>query len=250
MVVADARHPTGLCLSKDGDARFLGHLDFGRVVERALRRSGLPVCLTEGFNPRLRVSFADALPVGLASQGEWITVILSEAQSPEQVRRRLEPALPECVKLVDVCRGAPAAASGATSFRIDVLSGERAAADALTALLERTSFAVEDARHGSIDVRSQLRTGCSEGSSLVVELQSADDRPPRPAPLTRALVQLAGDLGIEPPVLGVVTKLLPSERRPGDHPWHDAGNSKLPRSSSSTPPSARRAGSPSSRMAS
>jgi len=55
---------------KRGRLRFLGQLDVGRTFDRSLRRTGLPVRFTEGFNPRVRVSFPCACPTGMASSCE------------------------------------------------------------------------------------------------------------------------------------------------------------------------------------
>ena len=38
--------------------RYIGHLDLMRAMQRALRRSGLPIRYSNGFNPHIRLSFA------------------------------------------------------------------------------------------------------------------------------------------------------------------------------------------------
>ncbi len=38
--------------------RHIGHLDLMRAMQRALRRSGLPVAYSKGFSPHVIVSFA------------------------------------------------------------------------------------------------------------------------------------------------------------------------------------------------
>jgi hypothetical protein len=158
------RFPMAVCLSKDGDTRFLGHLDFARLVERSLRRSGLPIVNSQGFNPRQKVSFTDALPVGVASEGEWITLSLYEDRTPEILRERLEPALPECVRLVDVRRGSAPTATR-LRYRLDVSENCRSAADALAALLQREDFVLDDAPRPS-DGRPGLPRGRPRGSRI------------------------------------------------------------------------------------
>jgi radical SAM-linked protein len=60
----DRPHPTvprqrwRVVFRRDEAARFLAHLDAMKLWERALRRAGIPVASTEGFNPRLRIVFA------------------------------------------------------------------------------------------------------------------------------------------------------------------------------------------------
>lgn len=244
MVAPDVRHPISLCLSKDGDARFLGHLDFGRLVTRALRRSRLPVLYTQGFNPRIKLAFAEALPVGVASQGEWISLFLTEVVSPDEIRARLAPALPQGVAVVAVRRGKPPAAATPQRYRLDVTDGATAAADALTDLLERDEYLVDDPRRDrSFDLRAALASGWSHDDHLLVDLVAVDGKTPRPAAVARALEALASEAGREVPVFGVFTKVVPVERGPGDtSSWPVAATRAAPpASSSSTPPSPRRA---------
>lgn len=74
--------------------RWLGHLDVLRVFERALRRSGLPVAFSQGYNPRQRIAFASALGVGVTADAEPMTVELTTAAAPRDVRAALNGALP------------------------------------------------------------------------------------------------------------------------------------------------------------
>ena len=62
----------GIRFSRKGGTRFISHLDMQRTFARALRRSGLPVKKSEGFNPHLVTSFAAALPVGMETEGDYI----------------------------------------------------------------------------------------------------------------------------------------------------------------------------------
>ncbi|HHY14975.1 MAG TPA: DUF2344 domain-containing protein, partial [Firmicutes bacterium] len=57
--------------SVGGEVRFLSHLDLLRTMERALRRSGLPIAYSEGYSPRPKMSFGFALPVGVLSTAEY-----------------------------------------------------------------------------------------------------------------------------------------------------------------------------------
>jgi len=79
---------------KRGRLRFLGQLDLGRTLERALRRSGLPVRFSEGFNPRVRMSFPCASPTSMASSCEIVEVQVLAPAGPDEVRTALGGALP------------------------------------------------------------------------------------------------------------------------------------------------------------
>ena len=66
--------------SKAGKIRFTSHRDVARMWERALRRSRLPVALSQGFNPHPLLSFGLALPTGCESRGEYLDARLEEAR--------------------------------------------------------------------------------------------------------------------------------------------------------------------------
>ncbi len=65
--------------SKTGKIRFIGHRDVARVTERAVRKVGLPVAYSEGFSPRMRMSFGLALPTGYESDGEFVELPLVDS---------------------------------------------------------------------------------------------------------------------------------------------------------------------------
>lgn len=84
-----------ICYGIGGRQRFLSHRDVMRTMIRALRRSLLPLRLSEGFHVRPKVTFALARGVGIASRAEWMEFELSDWVDPQLVRSRFEPQLPE-----------------------------------------------------------------------------------------------------------------------------------------------------------
>lgn len=85
---------------KKGDMVFISHLDLVRVFERAVRRANIPVAYTQGFNPRPIMAFATALGVGVASEGEYIDIQLSESVDANLFVERLNNVLPEGLKII------------------------------------------------------------------------------------------------------------------------------------------------------
>jgi radical SAM-linked protein len=77
--------------------RFLSHLELMRALARALRRAGVPLAFTQGFNPQPRLSLAQALAVGIEGLSELGEVELSERVAPgdlcEAWNRQLPPEL-------------------------------------------------------------------------------------------------------------------------------------------------------------
>ena len=54
----------------------MGHLDVLRFFQKAIKRSGLPIAYSEGFNPHQLLSFAAPLSVGVESGGEYFDMEL------------------------------------------------------------------------------------------------------------------------------------------------------------------------------
>lgn len=87
--------------AKRGRARFASHRDFGRALERALRRAGVPMAYSSGFNPHPRISYANAVPTGAASEAEYLELGLAERVEPMQLASALTSALPDGFEIVD-----------------------------------------------------------------------------------------------------------------------------------------------------
>ena len=71
-----------LFYKKRGRARFVSHLDTMRFMTRLLRRAGLPVWYTEGFNPHLYITFAMPLSLGFESEYEIADIRLTDDNYP------------------------------------------------------------------------------------------------------------------------------------------------------------------------
>ncbi len=80
---------------KGDRARYVSHLDFIRTWERAMRRAGLPVAMSQGFNPHPKMAPAASLPVGQTGRSEVIEVTLTEPVEPDDFARRVNAAMPE-----------------------------------------------------------------------------------------------------------------------------------------------------------
>jgi len=88
--------------ARTGTLALLSHLDTLRLLERALRRSGLPVSFTGGFHPLPRLQLALPLPLGAEGLGEWLDLEFAATVDPGEVHRRLEAVLPAEFALLSV----------------------------------------------------------------------------------------------------------------------------------------------------
>jgi radical SAM-linked protein len=88
--------------ARRGRLRFSSHRDFQRALERALRRAEVPVAFSQGFNPRPKVSYANAAATGVASEAEYVEVAVTSRLVPDRVRAALDAALPPGLDVLEV----------------------------------------------------------------------------------------------------------------------------------------------------
>lgn len=87
---------------KSGRAVYISHLDLNRCMQRAFRRAKLPIWYTEGFNPHAYIMFALALSLGFESRCEVMDFRLTEDIPADEVKDRLNKALPEGLEIISV----------------------------------------------------------------------------------------------------------------------------------------------------
>lgn len=85
--------------SVGSQVRFLSHLDYLRLFARALRRAGLPVAYSQGFNPHPKLAFGPPLPVGVTSSAEYLDLELAEPVPLPGLMMQLGQALPEGIRV-------------------------------------------------------------------------------------------------------------------------------------------------------
>jgi len=111
--------PKFLLLFEKGESvRWLGHLDILRTFERAIRRAGLPIAFSQGFNPRERLAFASALSTGVTGAEERATLELMEPLETDQIVAQLNAALPPGLRITH-CEPLTAEEARATLNRWD-----------------------------------------------------------------------------------------------------------------------------------
>ncbi len=81
--------------SKTGALQYTAHLDLVRTITKAIKRAGIPVRYSEGFNPHPRLSFATAMSIGLESQYELLDIRIDKNVDPDAARDALRASLTE-----------------------------------------------------------------------------------------------------------------------------------------------------------
>ncbi|MEL7645722.1 MAG: TIGR03936 family radical SAM-associated protein [Anaerolineaceae bacterium] len=183
--------------SKDGDLRFTGHLDLQRLFERALRRSGLPLRYSQGFNPKVRLNLASALPLGFSSEAELLDFWLDEALDTAAVERHLRAALPADIRIrqVDfVPNQLPSLQSSLKTSQYRVFFqptvDPRELKEKLSALLKQESIPFTR-RAKTVDLKQLLLSTrweeSANGSELMLEMKSTPEANGRPDELLSLL---------------------------------------------------------------
>lgn len=88
--------------SKTGQAKYISHLDTNRVFSRALARAKINLWFTEGFNPHPYMSFSLPLSLGVESLCENVDLRILDDISNDEIKARLNDALPTGIRVVDV----------------------------------------------------------------------------------------------------------------------------------------------------
>lgn len=87
--------------SKGEGIKFISHLDLMRTIQRIIRRSGVPIEYSKGFNPHMALSLAQPLSVGVYSDGEYMDIVLTEEMKVADLLARLNEAAPPTIRFFE-----------------------------------------------------------------------------------------------------------------------------------------------------
>lgn len=89
-----------LRFSKQGQMKFIGHLDMVRYFQKVMRRSEVDVTYSEGFSPHQKMSFAAPLSVGVLSRGEYFDLEVNSTESSKVMLERINAQNAEGVEVL------------------------------------------------------------------------------------------------------------------------------------------------------
>jgi len=75
--------------------RYIGHLDLLKVFQQTIRRAGLPMAYSQGFNPHMMLSFALPLPLGMASHNDYADISLEREMPMAELISKLNGNAPK-----------------------------------------------------------------------------------------------------------------------------------------------------------
>lgn len=174
-----------IAFTKVEEAKYIAHLDLARVVERSMRRAGIRMAYSEGFNPHPKISFGSALAVGVEGEREYVDIEVAQELELKEILGRLQEQLPRGIRLLEgqiIASGTKAlmAVLNAASYRITVAMGlpvtEERLQEAIASWLDRKEIQyLRFSKKGQVekDIRPWVKQleGHIEGDEAIFELE-------------------------------------------------------------------------------
>lgn len=89
-----------LKFQKNYEVKYISHLDLLRTMNRLLRRSGLLIKYSMGFNPHPLISFALPISVGFTSECEYMDVEFEKEYDKNEIIEKLNVISPMGIKFI------------------------------------------------------------------------------------------------------------------------------------------------------
>ncbi|MCL2463205.1 MAG: TIGR03936 family radical SAM-associated protein [Defluviitaleaceae bacterium] len=183
--------------SKTGAMKYVGHLDLLRIFQRAIRRCGLPVNFSEGFNPHLRVSFALPLTLGMDGLREYTIFEMGEEVPPDEIRGRLGAVLPAGMAISGVRYMAPEEKSpaallcaadyelrfGDDSLQIKIGEAARILMESVTTEVEKKT----EKGSKTVDIRPDIFEMTASGNTVKMKIAAGSVRSLKPELVAQAI---------------------------------------------------------------
>lgn len=193
--------------------RHIGHLDIQRSVQRGLRRSGLPVAYSQGFNPHILITFASALSTGACGKREIMDVTMAEEVSAEEFVARMNRAMPPEMQVrearaVDAKHPSLMGMVRAADYDLTIRDAEIGArlAEAIPAMMAKETIPAlrkTKTKLMEVDIKPLILSIRGEGNHVFATLVLTERESCKPQMLLEALKQAAG---IEDEVRMLVTR--------------------------------------------
>lgn len=183
--------------------RHIGHLDIMRAMQRAMRRSGLPISYSKGFSPHVLVAFASALSVGVIGNNELMEAQLDADITAEAFLDAMNRALPpdmqlKCARVMDERAPALMATVAAAEYDIAIPDEAETASKLIAAidafLAQEDIQAERKTKSGvkTVNIRPMIHALSGEGNTLHASLALTEGASCKVDMLLGALAACAG----------------------------------------------------------
>lgn len=93
--------------SKEGNIRYISHLDLLRLFKRSFKRVGVRLQYSQGFNPHPKMSFAQPLSLGYSGLAEYLEFETTEPYDTGEILKNAGSVMPEGIRIYS-CEDLPA----------------------------------------------------------------------------------------------------------------------------------------------
>ncbi len=163
-----------------------------RLWERAFRRADLPIRMSQGYNPRPKMSLPEPRSVGIASEAEVLEFELADWVNPDALLERLRNQVPTGITVdqVDLVRPSEKARPVAVVYAARLADPPSDLAARVERLLARTEAPVVRHRPGRdkhLDARPFIESLVAAGPELTMVLRTGPSGTVRPDEVLRLL---------------------------------------------------------------
>lgn len=211
-----------LRFARTGRVRFLSHLDFMTLFQRAASRAGVPLAFSQGFNPHPKIAFGPALPVGMESEAEYLDMETDPFIDLLETVKGLNRALPEGIRVLEarvVPKKAPSLSGSITrhvyEVRIPREHAERMEERTRDFLARAAVLVLRDGKEK--DIRPGIESiGRKDTGALTVVLRDSEQIRPRVQDVIEQLFGIPRDQALLVPVTRTAQE------------WNDRGTWRSP----------------------
>lgn len=163
-----------------------------RLFERAIRRANIPIWMSQGFNPRPKMSFPTALALGIEGINEIIELELSQWMAPGKLQECLKAQLPPGLVITSAESITPRSPSRVDElvYRIEVNLPKEITQEKVDEFLAEKKFQISREKKGGkklFNLRSSIVSITLEDNVLLLKLKPTKEGTARPDEVLKAL---------------------------------------------------------------
>ena len=143
-----------LFFNKYDDMKYISHLDLLRVMDRLLRRAGVPIKYSQGFHPRPKISLGNPISLGTEAFNEPMDIELREDMTNTELMEKLNSKSVlgfEFTKVIDI-DGKTSIADEYKEMRYEI-TGDASSLDKLYELLSRDEILLIKEKKGKVETK-------------------------------------------------------------------------------------------------
>lgn len=138
---------------KTGDMIYISHLDVQRLLQRAFRRADIELSFSQGFNPHPKMSYGNALALGVESYGEYVDIEIEDNISSSELLERINKQLPSGMEFIKC---------------IELVGGEKSLAANIE--LGKYEFVLENInKNNSSDIEEKINTLMNQNEIMITK---------------------------------------------------------------------------------